>query len=168
MSRHSILFLALIASTTEARRAMAGGPYKVAFWYEADRPTTSIQYQVYDLSKGEYDEKAVDLWLRTILAKHPDHGAYVRDIRADGEPGATEPERLALAIGREERRWVDLHRQPSRPIPGPIETSATAYRKLRDETTGRASFGRPSPGSPGGMFHLPTSPFPYPYRSGPR
>ena len=148
--------------------ARASSVYKVAFWYESARPTTSLKYQVYDLGKGEYDEKAVDRWFRTILDNHPNHGAYIRDIRTEGEPGATEPERLARAIEREKRRWADLHRQPSKPIPRLIETPAKGHRTDRNETPGRTAFERPSPGSPGEGSNPPTSPFPYPYRSGPR
>jgi hypothetical protein len=173
MRHHPILNLVLLpvlmTSPAEAQPLATppGGPYKIAFWYEADRPTT-LKYQVYDLSKGEYDEKAVDRWLRTILDRYPNHGAYVRDIQTRGEPGATEQERLASAIGREKRRWADLQRQASRPVPWLIETSATVYQKPRTETPSRTSFDRPAPGSPGIIYRPPTSPFPYPYRSGPR
>jgi hypothetical protein len=168
-----ILVLGLMTSCAEAQQATAppslkpiASPYKVAFWYEADHPSTSLKYQVYDLAKGEYDEKAVDRWLRAILENHPNHGAYVRDIHTWGEPGATEPERLASAIEHEKQRWADLCRQPSRPIPS--WTSRLESAGLSGRSTGRASFDRPSPGSPGGFSNPPTSPFPYPYRSGPR
>ena len=170
MTRHLMLNLALVlmASATDAPHPARPtlGPYKVAFWYEASRPTTSQKYQVYDLSKGEYDERAVDLWLRTILAKYPGHGAYVRDIRTEGLPGATEPERLALAIEQEKRRWADLNRRASRPIPGLVES--TRSRTPPDRMQGRAPLDRRAPGSLGGDSNPPASPFPYPYRSGPR
>src|SRR4051794_41646313 len=92
-----------IAEAQEGR----GRAYKVAFWYEVDRPM-ALKHQVYDLARGEYDEKAVRGWLDTIRSKHHDYGAFVRDVRTDGEPGATEPERLVSAIAGEERRWADL------------------------------------------------------------
>ena len=143
----------------------AGRAYKVAFWYEADRPTTSIQYRAYDLAKGEYDAEAVDRWLDLILAKHPDHGAYVRDIRTDGLPGATEAERLANAIEIEKRRWAAVQRRItprlprySSPLGSPGPQIGTVHGPM---------FDRSSPGSPGGLGHRPASPIPYPYRSRP-
>ena len=164
------LITALMSSIAAAQPPAnpAGGPYKVAFWYEADRPTTSIQYQVYDLSKGEYQEAAVDRWLRTILAKYPGHGAYVRDIRTQGLPGATEADRLALALDREKLRWAELQRQPTKPVPRLIETSTTLRLSPVSESPSRTSLDRPAPGSPGTPSRPAASPFPYPYRSGPR
>ncbi len=138
--------------------------YKVAFWYDADHPS-DVKYQVYDLAKGEYDPKAVEGWLRTIATSYPNHGAYVRDLRTDGEPGATEKERLAAAIAREKRRWADLNRQPSPSIPN-LVIPFEVYRP-QVPSPGRAGFDRPSPGSPGVFINPPTSPIPYPYRSRP-
>ena len=152
------------ASAQDRPAKPPGAAYKVAFWYEADRPTI-LKYQVYDLSKGEYDPKAVEGWLRTIRTKYPNHGAYVRDIRTDGETGATAKERLAGAIEGEKRRWADLQRQILPPLPNlviPFESS-----RSQRTSTGRSSFDRPSPGSPGGHANPPTSPIPYPYRSRP-
>ncbi len=142
----------------------AGAAYKVAFWYEADRPT-DLKYQVYDLARGEYDPRAVEAWLRTIREKYPDHGAYLRDIRTDGEAGATEKERLAAAIEAERQRWTRLNRRISPPIPSPVVPFVSS--PTRASSTGRAGFDHPSPGSPGSYANPPTSPFPYPYRSRP-
>jgi hypothetical protein len=157
------LVLGLMGSTTEAQSD--GRAYKVAFWYELARPISTIQYRAYDVAKGEYDKAAVDRWLQTIRDKHPNSGAYVRDLRTGGEPGATEAERLASAIGRERQRWADLNRRPSRPVPNLVGPSPYFSPRARD--SGRAGFDRPSPGSPGGPASPPTSPFPYPYRSRP-
>ena len=127
-----ILVLGLMTAIAEAQQATAPpsmkptpSPYKVAFWYDADRPTTTLKYQVYDLAKGEYDEKAVNRWLRTILDKYPNHGAYVRDIQTEGLPGATEHERLALAIEHEKRPL-------GRPATPDLEAGPRAHRDLGD------------------------------------
>ena len=91
------VLLGLMAPAAGAQQATApasaaakstGRAYKVAFWYDADRPTTSIKYQVYDLAAGEYDAIAVDRWFALILRNYPRHGAYVRDIRTEGLAGA--------------------------------------------------------------------------------
>jgi len=176
-----VLVLGLIASFAEAPQAtaspfamQAGRAYKVAFWYEADRPTTTLKYQVYDLARGEYDEKAVDRWFYSILNNDPDHGAYIRDIRTDGFPGSTEQERLANAIETEKWRWAALHRKISAPIPKLIEapqvyTRTSSYQLSPSSPGSFSSPGGPgSPGVSGGYANLPSSPFPYPYRSGPR
>ena len=135
--------------------------YKVAFWYQVDRPT-DLKYQVYDLAKGQYDPKAVEDWLRTIRTRYPDHGAYVRQIRTVGEAGTTEKERLAGAIEREKRRWADLNRRAS--LLPDVVVPFEASRPRRSPSTGRSSFDRRSPGIDA---NPPTSPFPYPYRSRP-
>ena len=164
MGRHAIVGMFLILGLTVriagAQAPETGRAYKVAFWYELDRPTTSVKFRVYDLAKGEYDEKAVTRWLDTIFAKYPNHGAYVRDIQTKGEPGATEPERLAGALRREAQRWANLQRQPSKPIPRPIGPS------IGDRTppVGNPQ-GRPSPGSSPEISTPTPSPIPYPYRS---
>jgi hypothetical protein len=168
MIRRSIpilpLILALLVPTADAQEA--GRAYKVAFWFEVDRPLSTAQYRAYDLAKGEYDVAVVDRWRRTILEKHPRYGAVVRDLTTVGEPGATEFERLASAVGREKRRWADLNSRSSRPVPDLV--GPAPINKTRDKGVSRASFDRPSPGSPGPVTNPPGSPFPYPYRSGPR
>jgi hypothetical protein len=154
------------ADPAPATARSTGRDYKIAVWYEADHPTTSIKYQVYDLAKGEYDAIAVRRWLDLILSKYPDQGAYVRDIRTEGLPGSTEAERLAHAIENEKARWADVHRKYARSLSSarsPLELSGQ-----RGVNVGRSMFDRPSPGSPGGPLSPPASPFPYPYRSGPR
>jgi hypothetical protein len=142
-----------------------GRDYKVAFWYDADRPTSSIHYRVYDLARGEYDAKAVDRWLDLILSRYPDRGAYVRDIRTAGFPGATEADRLANAIDAEKARWAALRRTVSPPLPRLV--SPLGSPGPRAGTVGRSMFDRPPPGSPGGLGNPPASPIPYPYRSRP-
>jgi hypothetical protein len=156
--------LALLGPVAGAQQP--GRAYKVAFWFEMDRPLSSLQYRAYDLARGEYDKAAVDRWQTTIREKHPSFGATVRDLSTSGEPGATEAERLTNAIAREKRRWVELNSRASysarsRFIPPPTT-------KAKDKEVGRASFDRPSPGSPGPIANPPGSPFPYPYHSGPR
>ena len=143
-----------------------GRAYKVAFWYEMERPFSSVQYRAYDLAKGEYDPAAVDRWRRTIFEKHPRYGATVRDLTTVGEPGATEADRLLAAVEREKRRRVELNSRPSTSIPKLVGPSPSI--KSKDKGVGRASFDRPAPGSRGPVTDAPTSPFPYPYRSGPR
>ena len=163
------LALGLMTSIAGAQQpttpTTTGRAYKVAFWYEADRPTTSIQYRVYDLAKGEYDAEAVDRWLDLILRKYPDKGAYVRDIRTEGVPGATDAERLANAIENEKRRWAAVQRKSSRslsryysPLGSPGPQVGTVHGPMSD---------RYAPGSSGGLSNPPASPFPYPYRSRP-
>lgn len=142
-----------------------GRAYKVAFWYEADRPTTSIQYRVYDPARGEYDAEAVDRWLDLILRQYPDKGAYVRDIRTGGVPGATEAERLANAIEQEKTRWAALQRQASRSLPRVARPPGSPVPRAR--TVGRPMLDRRPPGSPGVLSNPPASPFPYPYRPRP-
>jgi hypothetical protein len=168
MIRRSIpilpLILALLGTTTHAQQA--GRAYKVAFWFEIDRPFSSLQYRAYDLAKGEYDAANVERWRRTILDKHPQYGAIVRDLTTVGEPGATEAERLANAVDREKKRWIDLNSRESRPLPKLVGPAPSI--KSRDKGVSRASFDLPSPGSPGPISNTPASPFPYPYRSGPR
>ncbi len=143
----------------------AGRAYKVAAWYDAARPTTSIEFQVYDVAKGEYDAVAVDHWLDQILTKYPDNGAYVRDIRTDGLPGATEAERLAKAIEDEKHRWAAIQRQSF----SSSTRSAITFRtsSTQPENAGRSTSGGRPPGLPGRLIGPPTSPFPYPHRSGP-
>ncbi len=162
-----VFSLGLAMSSAPARDRPAGpvGPaYKVAFWYELARPM-DVKYQVYDLARGEYDPRAVEGWMRTIRTRHPDHGAYVREIRTDGEPGATEKDRLAAAIDREKRRWADLNHRPSPPLPDLVAPFEPARPRALDPA--RSSFDRPSPGSPAGAVNPPRSPFPYPYRPRP-
>jgi hypothetical protein len=144
----------------------AGRAYKVVFWYELERPFSTAQYRAYDVAKGEYNKEAVDRWQRTIFEKHPRTGCCVRDLSTVGEPGATEVERLTSAVEREKRRWVALNSGPSRPLPSLVRPSPPPT--IRDPAVGRASFDRPSPGSPGTPMYPSNSPFPYPYRSGPR
>ena len=154
------------ANPASATARSTGRDYKIAVWYEADHPTTSIKYQVYDLARGEYDAMAVGRWLDLIRSKYPDQGAYVRDMRTQGLPGATEAERLARAIEKEKVRWADVHRQYARSLSSarsPLELPAQ-----RVGNVGRSMIDRPPPGSPAGPLSPPASPFPYPYRSGPR
>ena len=169
-----VLCLAMATPIAQAQADPAKPPgeaYKVAFWYDADQPVTSLKYQVYNLAKGEYDEKAVSRWFRSILDNDPNHGAYIRDIQTAGLPGATEQERLASAIENEKGRWAALHRKISPPLPRLNDISPTYTRTsfYRPPLSSQGSPGRlPSPGSPGVYSSPPGSPFPYPYRSGPR
>ncbi len=175
--RFSMLELALVLiMTSPISRAQApakppGGTYKVAFWYETSDPVASLKYRAYDLAKGEYDEKAVDRWFHSIMDRDPNHGAYIRDVETAGFPGATEQERLAIAIENEKGRWAALQRKISPPLPKmndfSIYQSRTSF--YRPPSSSPGSPGRlPSPGSPGVYPNPPSSPFPYPYRSGPR
>ncbi len=173
MRSRSVMTVVLLAGAV-GRPSDAQEPpaYKGVFWYETLRPSRTLRHRTYDVSKGEYDARAVDRWLDAV-GRIPTLGAYVRDIRTDGEPGATEPERLASAIRREERRWADLNNRPAfLPIPDLIDTPTTRRgpprsRGLRGGITGRAGFDRPSPRSSWSLG-APSSPFPYPYRAGPR
>src|SRR5258708_6307087 len=67
------IILGFATALAEAQQApapgSAGKAYKVAFWFETDRPISSLKYQVYDLAKGEYDEKAAGRWLDAIRAE---------------------------------------------------------------------------------------------------
>jgi hypothetical protein len=175
MLRHSILALGLLTSFTQAQpvavqSAPSGHAYKVAFWYLADQPVSSLKYQVYDVAKGQYDAKAVDRWSRDILDHHPEYGAYIREISTEGQPGATEAERLDAAIATEKGRWASLQRESSKPIPritnlSPVRPGLPGSRMLQGS---RMGLDWPALGSSGEMSNLPTSPFPYPYRLGPR
>ena len=166
------LVFALIALASTAARAQTpsatpGRSYKVAFWFDLDRPLSSARHRAYDVAKGEYDPAAVEAWRRTILAGYPGTGTAVRDLSTVGEPGATEAERLQNAVEREKRRWAGLNdRRSSRLLVGPVVRPNPP--RFRDDAVGRASFDRPSPGSPAPISNPPASPFPYPYRSGPR
>jgi len=152
---------------TSAPASSTGRAYKVAFWYEADRPTRSLQYRAYDLANGEYDAKAVDAWLDRILRQDLTRGAYVRDIRTDGFPGATEAERLANAIEKEKGRWAALQRRSAPPLSLRVAPPGSPGPR-RAGNVGRSTSGRTPPGSPGGLSNPPASPFPYPYRPRPR
>ena len=171
MSRHSttrpILILGLMISTATAQQPAStpGRAYKVAFWYELDRPWSTAKYQAYDVAKGEYNEAAVERWRKTIREKYPQMGTTVRDLTTVGEPGATEAERLASAVEREKKRWADLNKSPMRPLTSLAGLSPSITPK--DKDVSRASFDRPSPGSPGTPAYPTPSPFPYPYRLGP-
>jgi hypothetical protein len=164
----SILILGLLISPAEAQSPATAEArrYKVAFWYDLERPWSTAQYRAYDLAKGQYDEAAVARWQRTILEKYPRTGCCVRDLTTSGEPGATEAERLTSAVEREKQRWAALNKGPSSPLPKLANLSARSRSK--DKDIGRASFDHPAPGSPGPVTNPPTSPYPYPYRSGPR
>ena len=97
------LALAAMGSTADdglAPPPLPGRAYKVAFWYELERPLSTAQYRAYDVAKGQYDGAAVARWLKTIFDAHPRYGATVRDLTTVGELGATEAERLAGAIER--------------------------------------------------------------------
>jgi hypothetical protein len=171
MSSHPMtptILLGLMTSIAAAQSPSpeAGRAYKVAFWYELERPFSTAQYRAYDVAKGEYNKEAVDRWQRTILEKYPRNGSCVRDLSTIDEPGATEAERLASAVEREKRRWVELNKGHSRPLPSLVGPSPTI--KTRDKEVSRASFDRPSPGWPGTPMYPSNSPVPYPYRSGPR
>ncbi len=169
MSRHSmtrpILILGLMVSIADAQTP-PGRAYKVAFWYELDRPWSTAQYRAYDVAKGEFNKETVDRWQKTIFEKHPQSGCCVRDLTTVGMSGATEEERLKNAVEREKRRWANLNNGPSRPLPRLVGPSSTI--KTKDKDVSRASFDRPSPGSSGTPMYPRPSPFPYPYRSGPR
>ena len=159
--------LLILLALVEAPDASPGRPYKVAFWYDHDRPFSSARSRAYDVAKGEYDPAAVEAWRRTILTGYPGTGTAVRDLSTVGEPGATEAERLQNAVEREKRRWAGLNdRRSSRLLVGPVVRPNPP--RFRDDAVGRASFDRPSPGSPAPISNPPASPFPYPYRSGPR
>ncbi len=159
----------LLALPTPSAPGQAANPgpatHRGVFWYESGRPIQSLQYRIYDLRDGEFDAKAVDRWLETIRANHPGHGAYVRDVPTAGEPGATEPERLAAALAREKERWAGVVRR---------QDLTPAFRFYRPSARGpspsfppsRLDLDRP-PGSPGGSLAPPSSPFPYPYRPRP-
>jgi len=172
MSRHSltrpILILGLMTSIVAAQTPppLPGRAYRVAFWYELDRPFSTIQYRAYDVAKGEYNKEAVDRWQKTIFEKHPQIGCCVRDLSTVGISGGTEEERLKNAVGREKRRWASLNNGPPRPLPSLVRPSPTPM--IRDKDVSRASFDRPTPGSSGTPMYPTPSPFPYPYRSGPR
>lgn len=151
---------------TSATARSTGRDYKVAVWYEFDHPTTSMKFQVYDLAKGEYDAITVDRWVDLIRRGYPNQGVYVRDIRTGGLPGATEAERLAHAIEDEKVRWADVQRKGARSFSGSLRPLELPGH--RGDNVGRSMLDRPTPGSPGGLLSPPASPFPYPYRSGPR
>jgi hypothetical protein len=174
MFRHSLSLFILGILTSSALAQLPQNPpgraYKVAFWYDSDQPVSTLNYQVYDVAKGEYDEKALDRWFRAILDHDPKHGAYIRDLSTEGQPGDTEADRLKSAIEAEKKRWAELHRQPSKPIPNVVGRSTVRYRSIGSAISreSRTAFDRPAPGSPGVIANSPTSPFPYPYRSGPR
>jgi len=167
------LALILVQSGRAARAEVRPGEeYLGVFWYDRARPVASLKYQLYDLRKGEHDKPTVDRWLELLRAQYPGHGTYVREIRAGGEPGATEAERLGRAIEREKRRWAEVNRRPLDQVPRLIENPAASYRSgprpVRGLAPGRGTIDRPSPGSPGVFTNQPGSPFPYPYRAGPR
>lgn len=153
------LALGLMGPAAEAQGP--GRAYKVAFWLDLDRPLSTLRHQAYDLAKGEYDEAAVARWRRTIFEQHPTYTAFIRDISTIGEPGENEAERLANAIDREQRRWTGPISRVAVPSPGPISRSKFGVAN-------RPGLDRSSPGSPAPTTNLPGSPFPYPYRSGPR
>ncbi len=157
------LALGLMGSAAEAQDP--GRAYKVAFWFDLDRPLATLRHQAYDLAKGEYDGAAVDRWLRAIREGHLGSAAFVRSLRTDGEPGATEAERLANAIDRERRRLIGTDRRPPRPFPSLVGPPAPRGGQARG---GPGASHRPSPESSGGLPpNPPASPFPYPYRPRP-
>jgi hypothetical protein len=143
-----------------------GREYKVAFWFEVDRPFATVKSRAYDLAKGEYDRATVDRWLKTIFDQHPRYGAMVRDVSTVGEPGATEADRLSSAMDREIQHWAGLSLGSWMHVPK-VFTATRSNRTFRP-AGGSLSFDRPAPGSPGPIANPPSMPFPYPYRSGPR
>jgi len=160
-----ILIVGLIASAADAQ-APPGRAYKVAFWYELDRPWSTTQYRAYDLSKGEYNAEAVDRWQKTIFAHHPGTGCCVRDLSTAGMPGDTEAERLQNAVELEKQRWADLNKNPSRPFPSLARSPSPI--KEKDHEVKRVGLELSVPGWSGTPMYPSRSPFPYPYRSGPR
>lgn len=93
--------------------------FKIAFWYERDRPAESFRYQAYDLRKGEYDPHAVGRWLDVIGARFPRYSAYVKDVTAVSGPDKSVQETLTAAILREKERVGSIGRRASGPPPAP-------------------------------------------------
>jgi hypothetical protein len=170
----SLLAVAAMGSPTEAQQDLPlpppstppGRAYKVAFWYELERPWSTAQYRAYDVAKGEYDEAAVARWQKTIFEKHPQMGCCVRDLTTVGMTGETEAERLKNAVEREKQRWADLNNNPSRSIRGLARSPSPI--KPKEKSASRIGIGDSVPGSSGTPMYPTRSPFPYPYRSGPR
>lgn len=144
--------------------------YKVAFCYERSRPSQSFRYQVYDLSKRQFDQEAIQRWLELIRSQFPGHTAYVKDITTVRRPGQDEQAALMAAIAQEKEVIVGTHRQSvrsddSRPTDFGrlMHPSISGYHPAR--SLGRSSMGR-SFGGRSSFGPLPssnTSPFPNPY-----
>jgi hypothetical protein len=172
MARLVIAFIALCAASLCPRSISAqhaevvepaGQPpeYKVAFWYDRDRPGETFHHQAYDLRKGEYDAKAVDAWLATMKSDFPRYQAFVRDVRLAELQGENDAQKLRRVVQAELERVVML-RLP----PGTLSTLSEIGQRAPSATRPvevRSSMTHP-PGSPGlGSNPANRSPFPYPY-----
>src|SRR5437867_2934717 len=96
LGRVLVLVLALLLAADRAPGQAPSAPppaaaadYKIAFWYHRSDPLNTFHYQVYDLRQGQYTG-AVEDWLRTMQANHPDYAAYVKDLRLKPDSGQTE------------------------------------------------------------------------------
>jgi hypothetical protein len=162
--------------------------YKIAFWYDRGRPAETFRYQVYDLSKGPYDQPAVGRWLDLVRTRFPGYTAYVRNVPPVREPGQDEQAALGAVIEQEKQKAERAERmdsgrpQAAEPTPdqeGPRQ-NVTNYvpipnygQLMHPSITGYGPAGparRSSLGGPlGGSMRFgpsplsPSSPFPYPY-----
>jgi hypothetical protein len=141
----------------------SSGPFKIVVWYRLDDPAATRKHQVYDVARGQFDARGVDAWLALIGRSYPDHAAYVRDLSVEPGDPSTLPRRIAQAIEAENRRFDALLARPSprlrgfEPPSGPPPTQPIPLPAFR-----------PAPGLSPGATSSPASPFPYPYRAGPR
>jgi hypothetical protein len=96
---NSLLMLSLALGPTRAQTQHSPDPpdYQIAFWYRRSDPLNTFRHQVYDVRKGQYTV-AVEQWLRTMQAHHPDYIAYVKPLRLKQDRGQTEEKQLATAI----------------------------------------------------------------------
>jgi hypothetical protein len=134
----------------------AAPEYKVAFWYDRSRPVATFQHKTYDLRKGEYPAEKVERWLARMAADFPRYAAYVKDVHLDREPGANDQQKLAHAIQRELKPFVERE----------IQSLRLLNSSLRDSSPRPTS---PSPGQPlrferfdPGRYAMPRPSFPQP------
>jgi hypothetical protein len=107
----SLIVLLLLASSRAEAQATAAPPasadpaarppdYKIAYWYRRSDPLNTFRFRAYDLRKGQYTA-AVDRWLQTMQADHPDYAAYVKDLRLKPDSVEGEGKQIATAILQE-------------------------------------------------------------------
>ena len=128
------LVTSLALAQTGASKPVEPAPrsgYKVAFCYDRSRPAQSLRYQVYDLSKRQYDHQAVGRWLDLVKSKFPGHTAYVKDVSTVREPGKDEEAALMAVIEQEKQEIRRMARTDSGTPPTPNQRAVATEPEVR-------------------------------------
>jgi hypothetical protein len=118
--------------TTQIPRQPATPELKAVFWYDRADPSATLKAKVYDLRRGQYDQAAVERWLKSIKADFPAYMAFERSIHLANIPGEGRGEDRS---GARTRVGADRRRVPApveqRPIRGPQDERDRAREDLR-------------------------------------